>query len=69
MNEEKYYIVSESELAQLLRADWAHKIKGESLIYDIFKEYEELNSLSIATYISMEMENILLIFLSYLKRE
>ena len=56
MNEEKYYIVSESELAQFLRADWAHKIKGESLFYDIFKEYEDLSSLSIATYISMEME-------------
>ena len=56
MNEEKYYIVSESELAQFLRADWAYKMKGESLFYDILKEYEDLNSLSIAAYINIEME-------------
>lgn len=56
MNEEIYYIVSGSELNRLLRAEWAYKIRGESLIYDIFKEYEELNSLSMITYISMEMD-------------
>lgn len=56
MNEEIYYIVSGSELSGLLRAEWAYKIRGESLFYDIFKEYEELDSLSMITDVSMEME-------------